>query len=115
MSPEDMAARQTERMALDLALSQEQVSAVYDINLKYAQIMAEARQNSGGDWASMRETMQGIRAEKDAELKIVLTEAQYTQHAEAQEQRGQQGKGEGRGGQGGKGSPDGKKKHKNPN
>lgn len=98
-NPEEMAARQTEHMTTSLGLSADQAAAVQEINLKFAQQRADARANSQGDQEAMRETMQGMRADHNAELQAVLTEAQYTQFTEMQAQRGQGGP---KGGQGGK-------------
>jgi hypothetical protein len=69
-TPEQEAARQTERLKQELNLSPEQVREVYNINLYYA----IQRQTSN----SRAEAMERIR-NKDADLKRVLNAEQYNQ------------------------------------
>lgn len=67
-TPEQEAARQTERLKQELNLTPEQVREVYSINLRHA----KQRQISN----SRTEAMERIR-NKNADLKLVLTEEQY--------------------------------------
>lgn len=100
MDPTEMATRQTERMTTALDLNEEQAASIQEINLTYANIMMEAREKRTGDREEMRATMEGIRTDKDAEIKTVLTEEQYATfvklQAEQREKRGERGRGEGR-------------------
>ncbi len=100
MDPAEMANRQTERMTTALELSEEQAANIKEINLTYADIVMEARENRSGDREEMREKMQGIRADRNEELKTVLTEEQYTTYLELEAKqranRGERGKGEDR-------------------
>ena len=67
-TPEQEAARQTERLKQELSLTPEQIREVYKINLRHAQ----QRQISN----SRAEAMERIRS-KNADLKLVLTEEQF--------------------------------------
>ena len=67
-TPEQEAARQTERLKQELELSPEQVREVYAINLRYA----KQRQVSN----SRAEALERIK-NKNADLKLVLTAEQY--------------------------------------
>lgn len=100
MDPAEMAKRQTERMTTALELSEEQAASIQEINMTYANIMVEARENRTGDREEMRATMEGIRTDRDAEIKTVLTEEQYATFVELaakqRANRGERGKGEGR-------------------
>lgn len=100
MDPAEMANRQTERMTTALDLNEEQTASIQEINLTYANIMKEARANRTGDRDEMRATMEVIQADRNAEIKTVLTETQYAtfmeQQAEQRQKRGERGRGEGR-------------------
>lgn len=63
----------TQRMTTNLGLSEEQARAVGQINARFAGRVEEQRQQQAG---AMRE----IAAQRDAELKEVLTEQQYARH-----------------------------------
>ena len=67
-TPEQEATRQTERLKQELNLTPEQVREVYNINLYYA----KQRQISN----TRVEAVERIR-NKNADLKLVLTEEQY--------------------------------------
>ncbi len=93
---EDMSKMQTERMKKELNLSDKQTTEVSAINLKYAQKMEEQRKNSSGDRESMREEMETMQEEKNAEFKKVLTEEQYEQMLKNEEEmRKNRGRGPG--------------------
>ena len=82
MDPAQMATRQTDRMAEDLDLSDEQREEVYAINLKYAEEIKAMREEmrSGGEDVDRFEIMgrmTDMRAEKAKEFKGVLTKKQY--------------------------------------
>lgn len=72
--PEIRAKKQTERMTGKLGLTADQEAKVYDINLKAARQMAEAR-DKGGD-------MKEVQQKKDEELKGVLTPEQMKKYEE---------------------------------
>ena len=88
-SPEQRAAKSTEWMTSELSLDEGQAEQVQAINLKYAEKVQALR----GD----HEAMQQMKEEKNAELKGVLTENQYTLYLEKAKERGRKGKGQGRG------------------
>lgn len=77
-SPEERAEQQTKHMSAQLGLSQEQAAKVKEINLKYAKQQQEHR--------GSREDMMKMNDEKNAELKGVLTEAQYQKHMDRNKQ-----------------------------
>ncbi|MDA3929902.1 MAG: hypothetical protein PF541_13200 [Prolixibacteraceae bacterium] len=85
--PDEMVKRQTDEMVENLGLSDEQAIQVKALNEKYGKKMGEAFQNAGEDRSSMRETMQTIRKEKDAELMDVLTEEQFTKYQDIEKKR----------------------------
>lgn len=69
-TPEQEASKQTEKLQNELNLSREQVKALYQINLRYAQ----ARQNTTGRSEVMR-----IIKKKDDDIRRVLTDEQNQQ------------------------------------
>lgn len=72
--PEIRAKKQTERMTGKLGLNDEQAGKVYDINLKAARQMIEAKDKGGN--------MKEIQQKKDEELKMVLTPEQMKKYEE---------------------------------
>jgi periplasmic protein CpxP/Spy len=99
MSAEDRAKQETEWMKTDLALTPQQIAKVDSINLKYAKKRVEMRgQMQGQDRDAMMAKMQEMQAQKEAELKPVLTEDQMKKYKELLPQRrGMRGQGQGRG------------------
>ena len=88
MTPEERAARQTSRMIGELNLDETQALAVEAINQKYAEKQSAFMQEHRGDREAMRSGMQELIAQKDEELKAILTGEQYARHQEMQaEQR----------------------------
>ena len=75
-TPEERAARMTELMDTSLDLSDEQVSRVREVNLTYA---------NGVRWVARKRErdrqksyyMRDIRAQRDADLRMILTREQY--------------------------------------
>ncbi|MCB0679043.1 MAG: hypothetical protein KDC30_20240 [Saprospiraceae bacterium] len=101
-TPEQRAEQQTQEMTEQLALNEEQTEFVQAINLKYAQKMHEARANAEG-YEGMRESMGKIQEEKQAELKLILSEEQLQQWQTYQQEKWQGRKGpRGKGGRKGK-------------
>lgn len=105
MNPAKMAERQTTMLTDSLALSEAQQQKVAEVNLLYANKMAEARtkarENQGADRASIRSTMQALRSEQKAELKKYLTSEQF-EKMEAIETNRQAKRGDRKGKRGGK-------------
>lgn len=77
MTPEDKAAKITDWMKTNLKLTDDQVSKVQPINLKYAQKWADTK-NSTADQKAKMDAMKAYDTAKDSELKGVLTPEQYT-------------------------------------
>ncbi len=97
MSATEMADKQTDLMKDNLTLTEGQLPKIEKINLKYAEKMVTARNNSNGDRTSMRSTMMSILEEKDTELKTVLTSEQYNELVEIRKNARAQRQGRGRG------------------
>ena len=93
-TPEERAEQQTVMMTEKLSLSEAQAARVKEVNLKYALKMKEARDaNADGDREVMREKMQAMRLDQDAELKTYLTEEQWAQWEKVREEmRGNRGR-----------------------
>lgn len=84
--PVKRAERTTTMMVDSLSLSTKQGEKVGEINLKYAKLMQEARnQNTEGDWETMRATMMSMRTEQNKELQKVLTTDQWQKWEKIQE------------------------------
>ena len=80
-SPEERAQMQTAIMTEVLTLTEDQVLLVEDINLKYSEKVEEIRKED----TNRREKFKAVRQlmkEKDAELKKVFTETQYSVYQE---------------------------------
>lgn len=76
--PEEVAAQQTRLMVDSLHLSAAQTEKVADVNGRYALRQQQLRDNSDGDFKALRESMQSLTREQDAELKKYLTADQMT-------------------------------------
>lgn len=80
--PKVIAEKEMESLKKELTLTEEQVKKIAPINLKYAEKrkeMAEEAMNAG-DWAGMGAKMETLSQEKSAELKPILTDAQYVDY-----------------------------------
>jgi len=71
------ATKLTNRMEKQLLLTAEQKPKVYDINLKAAKKVDEAHAQFGSDKKALGMQRKTIEAQRDAELKTVLTAPQY--------------------------------------
>lgn len=89
-------AAMTQRMSAQLGLSPEQTTRVEQINQRFATRLEEHRKQAEAMRAAHQEAMSKIAAERDAELKQVLTPEQYSKHA-AQQQLMRERRGEHRG------------------
>jgi hypothetical protein len=72
----ERSAKLTEWMRINLNLTDEQLPAVRDINLKYAKKMDELKTNSLPRSEKMKQITDNDKA-KDGELKIILTASQF--------------------------------------
>jgi len=75
-------AAMTARMTRNLGLSPEQAARVGTINEQFATRMQEHRAQADKMREAHRAAMENIVADREAELKNVLTEEQYRQHQE---------------------------------
>ncbi|TPG72203.1 Spy/CpxP family protein refolding chaperone [Hymenobacter nivis] len=95
-SPEQMAARQSERMTQELGLSADQTNKVQQIMAARDQEMQAMRGQMQGGTATreqMRDQMMAGRTKYDAQFKTVLTPDQYTKYTAMQAERMQRGRG----------------------
>lgn len=93
-NPEEMAARQTENLATQLSLSEEQKAQVLEINTRYAKEAVSLRDQNQGN----REAMMDLFKRQGDEMKTVMTEEQYAQFLKIRKENAQKMKGR-RGGQ----------------
>ncbi|ALW87050.1 hypothetical protein AUC43_19425 [Hymenobacter sedentarius] len=100
-NPEEMATRQSQRMAQELGLNADQTAKVQQILLARGQEMqamrGQARDESNRD--QMRTQMEASRTKYEEQFKAVLTPEQYTKYTTMQADRMNRGGG-GRGGRG---------------
>lgn len=91
MNPEEMLKRQTQRLVEELKLTKEQEQKVTAINKKYMDKQSgdwsKIRDASDVERAKMREERNKIQAEKDKEIKVVLTADQIKLYDEMQKKR----------------------------
>jgi hypothetical protein len=98
-NPEEMAQRQSQRMATQLGLNADQTAKVQQILLARSQEMQTMRSQAqgGGDRSQMRQQMQANRTKYEEQFKAVLTPEQYTKFSTMQADRMNRGGGPGRG------------------
>lgn len=91
MTPEQMQQRQTQRLVEELKLTKDQEAKVTAINKKYNEKnpvdWAKMRDASDDERAQMRETMMKVQAEKDKEIKAILTPEQVKLYDAMQKRR----------------------------
>ncbi|HZL08825.1 MAG TPA: hypothetical protein VFC65_02420 [Prolixibacteraceae bacterium] len=80
MTPEQRVQRETQRLVEQLKLNKEQEAKVLAINKKYMEKQSgdwsKMRDASDEERAKMRDAMQKVQAEKNKEIKVVLTPEQ---------------------------------------
>ncbi len=91
-SPEDFANRQTEQIGEYITFTEGQKEKVYQLNLKYSQKMQELRSGvsfmdmNDEQRAEMRKKMDAQQAEKDQEMKTILSAEQMTAYEKFREE-----------------------------
>lgn len=91
-SPEDMAKRQTEQLGKFVKFTEGQEAKITEVNRKYAQKMTEMR--SGKSFRDMndeerqqiRQDMESIQADREKEIKALLSGEQLKQYDEYQQE-----------------------------
>ena len=78
---------QMEKMIADLDLSDDQSEAMKEIMKDYRGKMRNVRDESNGDRMAMREDLEALNDERNAELQTLLTEAQYNTHLQNEAER----------------------------
>lgn len=87
-TPEERAAKMTERMKADLKLNDNQVAQLSPLNLERIKKQEEWKsQLQTGDKKGIGRNRKGFMDEYEAKLKSILTPEQLTQHQQMQEQR----------------------------
>jgi len=76
-TPQERAQIRTERLAKELELTPDQKAKVEAINLKFADQAEAVRAEREAERAEMRKEGKAVRDAHDAEMKAVLTPAQY--------------------------------------
>ena len=84
LSPEERARFQTEWMKQNLSLSEDQLTQIEPLNLKYAQKMEEVKAISGK--IGKLKKAKAIMDEKDGQLKKILTKDQFNVYLEKREE-----------------------------
>lgn len=85
MTPEQMAERRTEKLTRELSLNEAQARQVYQLNLKEAQAAAQQHKEALARREQMMAKWKTYQAERDAQMKKVLTAEQYTKWSEMQQ------------------------------
>ena len=99
LSPEESAKQYTETLKTELKLTATQIAPVTSVNLEYAKEFAKLRENAGGDFSSMRESMQKLEEKRTTAFEKILTKEQVDAYKKYLANRPQRGQGQG-GGQG---------------
>ena len=84
LSPEERARFQTEWMKQNLSLSEDQLTQIEPLNLKYAQKMEEVKAISGK--IGKLKKAKAIMDEKDCQLKKILNKDQFNVYLEKREE-----------------------------
>ncbi|MBT33554.1 MAG: hypothetical protein CMO01_28145 [Thalassobius sp.] len=86
-SVEEMAQMQTTQMTDSLALTEDQVAVVGEINLKYAKQRVELMKNEELTREEKSYDMETLEIKKEKELKKILSKDQLNKYKEMEEQR----------------------------
>ena len=95
-SPEESAKQYTETLKTQLNLTAKQVAPVDSVNLIYAKAAAKLREESQGNFSSMRESMQKLEDQRTTAFAKILTDEQlqaYKKYLADRPQRGAPGGG----------------------
>jgi periplasmic protein CpxP/Spy len=85
-NPDDEAKAQTERMKMELGLTDEQYASVRSINFEYAKKASVLRGDSSVSREQRHSDLKSLRHEKRTELQRVLTEEQRQKWADARKE-----------------------------
>ena len=95
--PVSMADKQTSEMISPLDLTQDQTNKVKEINLKYIKKTQQLREQLRGNKSTAQTLRTTLNNEKNAEMKLVLTEDQYKKYESMMVEIGSRGRGNGGG------------------
>jgi len=108
MSPEERMAQQTKRLVEELKLTKDQEQKLTVINKKYSEKQtfdwSKMQDASDAERTKMRETMTKVQADKDKEIKTILTADQVKLYDEMLKKRAEARR-NGQGRMGGQGAP----------
>ena len=85
MTPEQMAEKRTERLSRELTLTDAQAKQVYQLNLKDAQNAVQHRKEAEARREQMAAKWKTYQADRDAQMKRILTTEQYDKWSEMQQ------------------------------
>jgi flagellar biosynthesis component FlhA len=84
IDPQARAQQETETMKKELKLSDEQLSKIEPINLKYTQQVAEVIQQSNGSYMQAMGRVGTIQSAKEKEIKPILDKNQWKKYRKLQ-------------------------------
>ncbi|MEO1259278.1 MAG: hypothetical protein AAFZ15_10805 [Bacteroidota bacterium] len=93
MSPEDRAAKMTEKMTEQLGLNKDQVTELEKVNLEFAQKRQAIIEKNKEQRAAGKESMQQLKEEQKAAMEKILTPEQMKQLEEIRPEKGQHRRG----------------------
>lgn len=84
--------KRMEQIVTDLKLDDKQAAEFRKVQKDFMDKMHKERDGAQEDRSKMREKMQSMRAERDTEVKKILTDEQYKQYLEKQQAPREKGK-----------------------
>lgn len=95
VTPEVQAQHMTDRMVKEFSLNEKQAKELQAANLEFAKQMQANKEQAKAEKKQKREEMKTMRDARDARLKKILTQDQYTayQKKQADREKGMKGKG----------------------
>lgn len=83
MDPQQMAQKATENIKEHVTgITSDQETKILAIEQDFTKSAQDVRSSSNGDREAMRSKMEPLRKDRDAKIKAVLTDAQYTQYTQ---------------------------------
>ncbi len=86
-TPEQRAEHLTNWMNEKVALTAEQKTKIYEVNLKYAKINQEARAKDADNRKAIHQELKANEVEREAEFKAILTADQFKTFQTAKEEK----------------------------
>jgi hypothetical protein len=87
MDPQQMAQKQTDNIKQHVTgVTSDQEAKILAIEQDFAKSAQDARTSANGDREAMRAKMQPLRQDRDAKIKAVLSDAQYTEYTQMEKE-----------------------------